>query len=508
MRHGLITALVSVFTGLNIQVFAQQHIFKNYTVNDGLVANAIRRIYQDSKGFLWIATWEGLSKYDGYQFTNYTTANGLSQNMVNDFYESNDGSLYLAINNGSIDIINDNKIVQNALSPTPIVNRFLHFSQQRVIVTTDQKGILEFRDGKLINTPRISPDTTYSDLVVLNDSLFIAAAERSIQVINGKYELVTEIRDVQPIYLDIKIYQDSKKRIWVGSASGLKLIAGFPQRNQPISFTTLPASFNIPTLHLNKINDIFEDADGIIWIGTLGGLVKINPDGSNQLITTKDGLPSDNVTHIFQDKEKNIWFGTNLGLSKLVSRSDIRVYTTGNGLWANNMYFLHRVKKIHLLISTPKGIQLFNTTTGKFTPVAKGSDDAYYSVLPNTNPLLLVGYNSMATFDTLNLYSRKTRPFENIYYQITCNDKPGYFFGDENHLYFSSKKDQVDTILDHIVSSFLIDKKNYIWAGTLKNGLYRIKYSFENCRIRIHEKVHYLPGKNIRALFEDSRGNI
>ena len=88
MRYGFVIVLVHLISGVINPVPAQQQIFKNYTVNDGLISNSIRRIFQDSKGFLWIATLEGLSKYDGHTFTGYNTANGLQHNMVNDFYES------------------------------------------------------------------------------------------------------------------------------------------------------------------------------------------------------------------------------------------------------------------------------------------------------------------------------------------------------------------------------------------------------------------------------------
>src|SRR6266513_6466925 len=94
---------------------AQQPIFKTYTVSDGLVNNSVRRIFQDSKGFLWIATWEGLSKYDGNRFTNFTESNGLSHNLVNDVAETKDGSIYLAMNNGAVDVIRNNEVKQNGI---------------------------------------------------------------------------------------------------------------------------------------------------------------------------------------------------------------------------------------------------------------------------------------------------------------------------------------------------------------------------------------------------------
>src|SRR5689334_102517 len=94
---------------------AQKMAFQLYTVNDGLVANPIRRVIQDSKGFIWVATWEGLSKYDGHKFTNYTTENGLSFNLVNDIYEAPHGKLYIAENNGAVDIIDRNRITRDTL---------------------------------------------------------------------------------------------------------------------------------------------------------------------------------------------------------------------------------------------------------------------------------------------------------------------------------------------------------------------------------------------------------
>src|SRR5215207_1845923 len=87
----------------------QEIAFKTYSVNDGLVANPIHRIFQDSKGFIWIATWEGLSKYDGHKFTNFNRSNGLSHDLVNDVYEADD-KILVAQNNGVIDVVRYNNV--------------------------------------------------------------------------------------------------------------------------------------------------------------------------------------------------------------------------------------------------------------------------------------------------------------------------------------------------------------------------------------------------------------
>ena len=340
MRHGLVPILLSFFAGLINTLPAQQLKFKNYTVNDGLVANSIRRIMQDEKGFLWIATWEGLSKYDGNKFTNYNTANGLSHNMVNDFFESDNGRLYTATNGGGFDIIQENRIIQKAAPSSIRVNRFVHFPGGKIIATTDNGGLQEFNNGRFTRLPKNILLTTYFDLTVLDDSFFIAVGERSIQLLNRKYELISEVRNTEAIYTQFKIYQDSKKRVFVGTEAGLKMLAGIPKKGEPLIFSLPDAPFNIPGLRQNRINVIFEDADSTTWIGTDKGLFKISPDGAWQLITKKNSLASDIITTIFQDREKNIWFGTFLGLSKLVTKTNIHVYSTENGLGSNSVTFL------------------------------------------------------------------------------------------------------------------------------------------------------------------------
>jgi ligand-binding sensor domain-containing protein len=54
-----------------IPLFSQNYTVKTFTTEDGLPNNNIRAIAEDSTGFLWFGTWDGLSRYDGYEFKNY-----------------------------------------------------------------------------------------------------------------------------------------------------------------------------------------------------------------------------------------------------------------------------------------------------------------------------------------------------------------------------------------------------------------------------------------------------
>ncbi|MBI1788402.1 MAG: hypothetical protein HYR60_12745, partial [Acidobacteria bacterium] len=73
---------------------------KNYTTSDGLAHDITHCVRFDRRGFLWICTEEGLSRFDGYQFTNYSTAQGLPHRRVVDFRETRQGQYWVATSDG------------------------------------------------------------------------------------------------------------------------------------------------------------------------------------------------------------------------------------------------------------------------------------------------------------------------------------------------------------------------------------------------------------------------
>lgn len=509
MRNGLIiTAIICTLLGHTNMAVAQQPLFKNYTANDGLISNAIRRIFQDSKGFMWIATWEGLSKYNGYNFKNFNTANGLSQNLVNDIYENKNGQLYIALNSGDIDMLDGNRVMGKAVACTAVVNRFITSPTNQVIALTDREGILELSYGKMVKPAQSFPAQTYADLIWLSDSLFIASDENSLKAFDRHFNLLTQTLVGDNKYHETKLYQDSKKRIWLGTYTGLKLMYGVPGKNRPTAFAPLPAAFAIPELQQGKINAIFEDAAGTIWFGTTDGLVKINTDGSNQLLTVKNGLSSNIVTCLMEDKENNLWVGTAVGISKIVTKGGVRLYPIENGVSSNdNLFLLYPFKKDHFLVSTNKGTKIFNANTGQFSATARDGK-AWRGVVPATAPPLFFSSGNLAAFDTLTSSFTSKQELPSLAVSKIAGDKNGnLFLSDMEDLYFSSGNTLVK-ILNYRISSLLVDQQGDLWAGTWQNGLFRIRYTFTRNNFIILAKQHLLPYQNTRCLFEDAQQNI
>ncbi|MDY8136990.1 ligand-binding sensor domain-containing protein [Aquimarina sp. 2201CG5-10] len=88
------TNILLIFIIWSYACLAQDHIYKNFTTNDGLSSSEVYDITQDKNGFLWFATDRGLTRYDGYNFKKYTVRDGLTDIVVFNFYEQPDGKIW------------------------------------------------------------------------------------------------------------------------------------------------------------------------------------------------------------------------------------------------------------------------------------------------------------------------------------------------------------------------------------------------------------------------------
>src|SRR4029077_14904942 len=98
-RALLVASLVAAAVG---GAAAEQLPTKAYTVENGLAHNRIKHIMQDSRGFLWFCTADGLSRFDGNVFTNYQADDGLFAPSINDLVEARDGTYWVAPNSDGV----------------------------------------------------------------------------------------------------------------------------------------------------------------------------------------------------------------------------------------------------------------------------------------------------------------------------------------------------------------------------------------------------------------------
>ncbi|HEY6230720.1 MAG TPA: two-component regulator propeller domain-containing protein, partial [Pyrinomonadaceae bacterium] len=215
--------------------------FKRYTTSDGLANDKVNRIVRDSRGFLWFCTGEGLSRFDGYQFKNYTRDEGLPHRSVYDLLETPQGDYWLATGDGLV-----------LFNPEGIARRWGGFENNK----TASEQTLLFRVFR--------PAEAKTDAWAIT-----------------------------------KLQIDAKGTLWATTSLGLYRAdhSGPDWQLQRVDHSEWGDAYEFETL--------MRDRDGALWTAGQGGIYRILPNGTVQIISKDISIIS-----LFQDKSGNIWAGT------------------------------------------------------------------------------------------------------------------------------------------------------------------------------------------------------
>jgi ligand-binding sensor domain-containing protein len=273
---------------------AEQLPVKTYTTADGLGRDQINRIVQDSHGFMWFCTSEGLSRFDGYKFTNYTTANGLPSNVITDLLEARDGTYLIATPNG-LAVFNPRGAARFSVSSPSEPGG----EQINVLLEDREGGIWCGTIAGLYKIERTSGEWRFH-LVDLG--------------------LRKENYDS---WLVEALIEDRSGSLWVGTR-GSGLTRYWPDGRRE-HFTTAEG------LPRDRVTALLEDRTGRLWVGTSNGLCRLVPDPQPQrrvvadLFTIKEGLTDNWVSTLFESAEGQLLVGSK-GFSELNNVQDTRVH--------------------------------------------------------------------------------------------------------------------------------------------------------------------------------------
>jgi ligand-binding sensor domain-containing protein len=282
--------IVVVLSFCLFSVRAERLPIKTYQIADGLLRDSVRKIKQDSRGFLWFCSVDGISRFDGYAFVNFTTSDGLPERHVNDFLETREGAIYIATDAG-LARLNPTGLGRSNENPlfTVLLPKDPHAKTFQVLFEDDE--------GQLWAG-------TSAGLYKLNADDELAA-----------FELGSPLVGIPEIQINA-ILKDRHGAMWLGTEdNGLFRILPDGVVEQ---FTT---SDGLPDV---SISSLLEDKNGRLWVGLrqhhLAGLVLLVSEPRKQqnivdrYYTTKDGLPADWITDLFEARDGKFWVGTTTGL--------------------------------------------------------------------------------------------------------------------------------------------------------------------------------------------------
>ena len=297
-----------------------------FNTENGLPHNRVNKIYLDSKGFLWICTDDGLSRFDGHRFVNYTTASGLPHVHVNAVLEARTGEYWLATDGGL-----------SRFDPRPAHTRFTNYLPEGPVEARYINALAEDEDGSLLvgthtGLYRFSGSQPEKGFAAIDfrrpmDPPAAAKVHAIAHDLRGRLWLATEhglyqrtdqarwnhygTKSGLPHLFVIVAAKDRDGRVWVVFKGGFGRIAMEPEQGSPV----LDPAFTYETGLLGQgVGAIWFGMDGRRWIGTDIGLKEWITDANGvsrfHEHTMQDGLPGGAVLSIGEDAAGNLWIGT------------------------------------------------------------------------------------------------------------------------------------------------------------------------------------------------------
>lgn len=358
-----------------------------------LPQNDVDCIFEDSKGFIWIGTLDGLHRYDGYSYKTYRISadpGSISSNMIIDIAEDSKGNIWVATYGRGISkldpvtekftnysttskecynictddaaciIVDDHDVVWigNLNSVTRItldetsdkVTDVINFSVTEIAderFTTGLSQVIQDKQGNiwlgssfqlfLLKEPYLpKEDITFEtfnvDAGILHtyeDGLLIGGS--GLSTIQRNSDGHYQLRSIYNIPVRALLYKNQK--IWIGNRSGVSCLEYLPNENWQIACQINKEVYSEEIMS-NFVRTIIEDRRGNIWVGTRGGgifTIQLDPRkfGYYNHSEKAGSVSGQFITSVFEDHKRNLWLGTENDGVNYLSASRSQDYTDG-----------------------------------------------------------------------------------------------------------------------------------------------------------------------------------
>jgi ligand-binding sensor domain-containing protein/serine phosphatase RsbU (regulator of sigma subunit) len=485
-------------------VNAQDLKFKHLSNDAGLSQVTVRSIFQDSKGFIWIGTQDGLNRYDGYHFkvfkNNPSDKKSISSNIINCIYEDEQGLVYIGTQSSGLSVYDRytetflNYIpnsTPNSIA-SPAVKSISSIDKDHLIIGTE-KGLVIFDKNRqtfeLIKPLNVSNNFYITSVFKTTSNKLLIVAPRY-----GIYEYKTNTKELVPFYtpselndpnVDLYKYtlmsiEQKGEALYLGAAQG-----GVYVINESSGKLIKKIDFEKDNILFNHIRDIKQAPNSpFIFIATLGGLIKYNTTTSNYSINIHDpldnnSLVSNSLLYLFIDKNQNIWVGSEdngIGIN-FNSYQTFAHFKNGKANDNNIINCFLETKNKTLYIGSNNGLYEFNKVTKSFINkalISESNPTTIQSLYEDDKGIIWIGTISQGLY-TFDSHTQKTTKLLDRYFETAETNK--------------------------IIS----DKNGTVWLGTYNKGLFSIDpNTLETTQYTINEG---LSSTKILSLYFDYEKN-
>ncbi len=469
--------------------------FTNYKIEENSIANLknnrVWTIYCDNGGSVFYGSSGGFNVYDKQndKFVNYcysaTDSLSLSNDAVNKIYKDSKNNIWICTFGGGL-----NRLIKSGSSIK--FERFSNYAGLKNVANARVKTIAEDKNGNLWLG-------TFSDGLILFNY-----QNKTERLFNSKNGLFPDDR-INSLICDLS------GNIFVGSnKKGLFYITNENTKvsNKLIYEQYTYAKDQVYGVSDNTIISIYQDYNGIIWLGSNRGINKLNTTrGKFKLFRNNPENPNsvseDIIKSLFQDSKGNFWVGTyHEGLNKFdINTGKSIVYKNNpndiNSLSNNSIWVIKEDGEGNLWVGTSFGLNKFDPSSGKAKAYIKDPTNPNSLIHNNISALKFLGdgYLWIGTWGGgLSILDLRGDKFINYSY-------------DKNNAY-SIGNDQIKFIFS--------DSEKNIWIGTLGGGLNKVEGKnishYENLKfiryVNDEKDIESISSNSITSIYEDSDKNI
>ena len=536
---------ITVLTPINKLSYAQSKnlIFNNINIEQGISQSTIEAIFQDSEGYIWLGTNDGLNRYNGYEFKNYNYEeyqNSISHNGITDITEDKYGNIWVNTVSGVNKI---NKKTEKISNYTEINGKIKEDSTTEIIVTKDNNILVGTYEGLNIYNAK---EDRFDIILEQKDGILSSCIYSIDEDINGNIWIGTEL-GLNKLSKDFKVLEtytseseiynifcdDENGFVWAGSDSSglLKIDTKTKEVTQYIN--DIEDENSIPA---NQVGAIIRDSKGNLWVGTTNGLARYNEkndsfDVYKNKVYDKNSLVYNDVRSIIEDREGVLWVGTYSGISIFDTESSIKYYNAGldDGylLSENMVHGIYEDDEGYLWVgSRIKGVNIIDRENNTSKSINMENNNVIQSNSIND----ITGYKDfifVATDAGVLKINKKENTIQNYNLEdgLIGENVKDIFVCDKNYLWIGSTNGL--NLLD-IENDKIIDMTDYVDEGSYvryvyqgQDGSYYIGFLRDGglgiIEPNSKETKYYknipndktsISSNRIRYINEDSKGNI
>ena len=485
--------------GLNCFDGKNFRIYRNDAKNSfSLGNNYVRALFEDEEHNLWIGTNKGLyifnRKTETFSFFSERTEDGvLISSNVNKIIKSNNGDIWIATLGQGIFIYQPAKdiLVQNT-QYTSFVWNLLKTPSGNILATSRENGVIYFdKSGRYLRSfiPNDRNNIDVEALCYHNNTLWFgmgADGFYKLDLKTGRIESINKANQAVTVSNIRKIFPYSKDELWVGGDNGLYLYS-----IKTNIFTRIDDPSNPKSLSDQSIYDIFRDREGGLWVSTYFGGVNYLPKNSKPFehyfpLYKSGSLTGKAISQFCEDKTGNIWIATEDGglnyfNTKTLKTEDYSSLSTKNNFTYHNIHSLMLDGEKLWIGTFSRGIDVLDLKTKTLT-----------------------NYKH-SRFDTKSIC-------DNAIYALYKDSRGDIWVGTAWGLSKFNRSDNSFTLVSEIggmahIFDIKEDSRGFLWFATYNTGVFRLNPYSGNWKHFTHiiGDPNSIVGNNVISLFEDNR---